>query len=338
MSNFGYFDCDKCGTKMVVTTGGRQCPKCPTAMIYYPAPAPAAPLGAVEALDLGAAHQIVGEAIDRLGIDRSHSLTCDRNPCTCSGYAEDEKDSRVIAKLWDLKKALRAALSAVPVADKQEREAEIREAIRIYTLNVIRWENCRDQTNKGAYSDWVTATRNAVVALAMNPAAVPVDPAPQGLAPDSPALVEMMSRMSSVPPKASPVVPPVVPPVVETSEEVKHLQDEVASLRRKINSPEIADFVSAIQNEAVHQRERWGTQNDEGKSAEDWLWLIAYLTTKAAQASRYGDDAKYLHHIVTTGAACLNWHANVTRKNVDMKPGAPAPSTPVPAPKEGDQP
>lgn len=97
---------------------------------------------------------------------------------------------------------------------------------------------------------------------------------------------------------------------------------EANRLRAAINTPEIHDFIKAVQLEAIHQRERWGTEHDEGKSPEDWLWLIAYLGTKAAQAHRYGDSNKYLHHIVTVAAACLNWHANASGTNTRMRPGA----------------
>ncbi len=48
---------------------------------------------------------------------------------------------------------------------------------------------------------------------------------------------------------------------------------EAERLRALINTPEILDFVKAVQLEAVHQRERWGSQHDDGKSAADWFWL-----------------------------------------------------------------
>lgn len=107
------------------------------------------------------------------------------------------------------------------------------------------------------------------------------------------------------------------------SEKALHADEraELERLRGLINSPEIHDFVAAVQREAIHQRERWGSEHDEGKSPEDWLWLIAYLSTKATQASRYKDTEKYLHHIVTCAAACLNWHANATGKDTGMRPG-----------------
>lgn len=90
---------------------------------------------------------------------------------------------------------------------------------------------------------------------------------------------------------------------------------------RERNTPEIHDFLLATQREAVHQRERWGTDHDGGKEPEDWLWLVAYLATKATQANRYGDADKYLHHIITCAAACLNWHANANGDNAEMRPG-----------------
>ena len=41
------------------------------------------------------------------------------------------------------------------------------------------------------------------------------------------------------------------------------------------------------------------------KTPEDWFWLIGYLVGKAI---RPDDPGKRLHHIITTAAACLNWH------------------------------
>lgn len=75
---------------------------------------------------------------------------------------------------------------------------------------------------------------------------------------------------------------------------------------RAINTPEIGDFLSAVRNEALHQRQRWGSNQDQGKSDNDWFWLINHLAGKAAQAE---PPDKRLHHIITTAAACLNWHA-----------------------------
>lgn len=95
----------------------------------------------------------------------------------------------------------------------------------------------------------------------------------------------------------------------------------IAELEGAINAPEIHYFIKAVQLEAVHQRKRWGTEHDAGKEAEDWLWLCAYLATKATQAHRYGDQNKYLHHIITCAATCLNWHANATGMNTVMRAG-----------------
>jgi len=75
-----------------------------------------------------------------------------------------------------------------------------------------------------------------------------------------------------------------------------------------IDNPEINDFIKGVKLEATHQIKRWGPDHDDLKTPEDWLWVIALLTTKATQAARYGDKDKYLHHIITCAAACLNWH------------------------------
>jgi hypothetical protein len=148
-----------------------------------------------------------------------------------------------------------------------------------------------------------------------------------------------------------------------------------------INTPEIHDFLAAVENEALHQRERWGSEHDAGKTDADWFWLIGYLAGKALHAGkgellpRYrhvkrggiyeviataedennrGTDLviyrgesdhkifsrpavqfydgrfermaiepndKLLHHIITTAAACLNWHAYKTGSYKAMRPG-----------------
>jgi hypothetical protein len=75
-----------------------------------------------------------------------------------------------------------------------------------------------------------------------------------------------------------------------------------------INHPELNDFARAIVLEAQHQRDRWGPLHDRNKKADDWLWVVANLTTKAAQAARYGDMDKYKHHIITACAVLANWH------------------------------
>ena len=85
-------------------------------------------------------------------------------------------------------------------------------------------------------------------------------------------------------------------------------RDEIARLRGLINNPHIEEFFASVRIEQAHQKERWPNNHDADKDPEDWLWLIGYLTTKATQAARYEDQDKYLHHIITTAAACANWH------------------------------
>lgn len=113
-------------------------------------------------------------------------------------------------------------------------------------------------------------------------------------------------------------------PLSEARAETASLREEVNRLSNLLNAPEIHDFAAAVVREAAHQRSRWGTEHDSGKGALEWFWLIGFLATKATQAARYGDQEKYLHHIITTAAACANWHANASGANSDMRPGAPA--------------
>ena len=133
-----------------------------------------------------------------------------------------------------------------------------------------------------------------------------------------------------------------------TTEEYDRLQAEAAEGRRLtalVNTPELVDFPKAVQLEAVHQRERFSSDHDGGKTPEDWYWLIGYLAGRALahhkEAERLEGEVlappgsewhkalqeqiahhreKAVHHCITTAAACANWHLAVVGK-VSMRPG-----------------
>jgi hypothetical protein len=96
---------------------------------------------------------------------------------------------------------------------------------------------------------------------------------------------------------------------------VTELETENARLVALINNPHTNSFLDAVRLEAAHQRERWKADHDAGKTDADWFWLIGYLAGKALHKPE-----KQLHHIITTAAACLNWHMARTVGN-DMRPG-----------------
>jgi hypothetical protein len=94
-----------------------------------------------------------------------------------------------------------------------------------------------------------------------------------------------------------------------------------AARYRELATPEIADFLVAVEREALHQRDRWGSEHDAGKTDADWFWLIGYLAGKAIN-----NPEKLLHHIITTAAACLNWHAARLGTHTAMRPGIADPN------------
>jgi hypothetical protein len=96
---------------------------------------------------------------------------------------------------------------------------------------------------------------------------------------------------------------------------------EIERLNGLINTPHTAEFLRAVKLEAVHQRERWGSEHDTGKTDADWFWLIGYLAGKALHKPE-----KQVHHIITTAAALLNWHAAVTGVDTRMRPGIEEPT------------
>ena len=121
-------------------------------------------------------------------------------------------------------------------------------------------------------------------------------------------------------------------------EEHRALALRVKELERELNTPQTKDFTDAVRKEAAHQRVRWGTEHDAGKTPEDWLWLLGYLATKATAAARiaatYEVDLpelsaeqreKALHHTISSAAVCLNWHAHLSGADTRMRPGIDPP-------------
>lgn len=101
-------------------------------------------------------------------------------------------------------------------------------------------------------------------------------------------------------------------------------RSEVARLGALVNTPELVDFARAVRLEAVHQRERWGTDHDGGKTPADWFWLLGYLSGKALAAHLAGNHEKALHHTISSAAALANWHAAILGKT-NMRPGIEPP-------------
>lgn len=110
-----------------------------------------------------------------------------------------------------------------------------------------------------------------------------------------------------------------------------------------INTPELVDFAKAVHLEAVHQEERWGTEDREGKTPADWFWLVGHLAGRSLEhhkeaerlaAMPDGDPTgrhqqsiahhreKAVHHTITAAAALAHWHASVLGKHTGMQPGS----------------
>lgn len=109
--------------------------------------------------------------------------------------------------------------------------------------------------------------------------------------------------------------------------------EKARELRALINTPEIIDFAKAVQLEAAHQRQRWPSEQDAGKTDADWFWLIGYLAGKALHnpgpfdppGHRKQQGEKQLHRIITVAAAAANWHA-ARLGQTNMRPGIDTPA------------
>lgn len=114
-------------------------------------------------------------------------------------------------------------------------------------------------------------------------------------------------------------------PVMCDSAALRQVCTALIAAEERLNTPEIHDFAKAIVLEAAHQRERWGTDHDGGKTPADWFWLIGYLAGKALNSVAAKDHDKALHHVITTAAACANWHAAMLGQT-NMRPGIEPPA------------
>ena len=105
-----------------------------------------------------------------------------------------------------------------------------------------------------------------------------------------------------------------------SADAVRELQNEVDRLNAIVNTPQSNDFLRAVSTEAEHQRQRWGSDHDRGKTPADWFWLVGYLAGKALHAHAASDLTKAEHHVITAAAALANWHMAMFG-NTDMCPG-----------------
>lgn len=101
------------------------------------------------------------------------------------------------------------------------------------------------------------------------------------------------------------------------------LRMEAYALRTaaKVHSPETEDWLAGVALEAEHQILRWGSAHDVGKHPVDWVFLIGFLATKAATSAIARDWSKAKHHTISTAAALLNWHRQLSGVAGGVRPG-----------------
>lgn len=123
-----------------------------------------------------------------------------------------------------------------------------------------------------------------------------------------------------------------------------------------INTPELVDFPKAVHLEGVHQLDRWGTTDLQGKAPNDWFWLVGHLASRALEHHKEAERLhaehmeqkrqisetqfipqedmdrffvrgiahhreKAVHHCITAGASLNHWHASMLGKMTAMQPG-----------------
>lgn len=122
---------------------------------------------------------------------------------------------------------------------------------------------------------------------------------------------------------------------LDAHERMEYAEHRVKFLESQINSPHSHDFMNDVRLEAAHQVDRWGTAHDVGKAAEDWFWLVGYLTGKCLASVKAGDTAKALHHTISVAAVMKNWNAHLKCVERSFQPGHAATARMVDGVKEG---
>lgn len=125
-------------------------------------------------------------------------------------------------------------------------------------------------------------------------------------------------------------------------------------LHALVNTPELVDFPKAVHLEAVHQEDRWGTSDREGKTPQAWFWLLSHLATRALEHHKEAERLtalavegeivmlkeaqdwvgqqiahhreKAAHHCITSAAMLSHWHASVVGKCTTMRPASAVPA------------
>lgn len=94
---------------------------------------------------------------------------------------------------------------------------------------------------------------------------------------------------------------------ISLAEQLAITTEERDALSALVNSPQTAEFLSAVQAEGAHQVQRYGEARDRSKSATAWFHLLAYLSGKACRAAIEGDKEKALHHCISSAAMLGEW-------------------------------
>ncbi len=138
------------------------------------------------------------------------------------------------------------------------------------------------------------------------------------------AAIEMLRDMVRRYPTEPEVYVDICRRVIKAESRIRELEEQLEDLGATLNTPETADFFKGVPLEAAHQRLRWGSEHDAGKTPADWFWLVGYLAGKCLQAHILGDVEKALHHTISTAATLANWHMNIKGAG-DMRPGIDTP-------------
>jgi hypothetical protein len=140
--------------------------------------------------------------------------------------------------------------------------------------------------------------------------------------------------------------------LLSRDELVDLVHDAIAArqLLRLIDTPELVDFPRAVHMEAVHQVQRWGTEDRANKTPAEYYWLLSHLATRALEhhkvaerlqraVDRFGPGAgtvatvlneevahhreKAAHHTITAAAVLSHWHAKMLGHDTAFQPGSP---------------
>lgn len=99
--------------------------------------------------------------------------------------------------------------------------------------------------------------------------------------------------------------------------EINNLQERLLQWAPLHQDSGEARFAFAMISEMFYQTAKWGEDHDKNKTAEDWLYVLDYLSKALSISFAYGSDALAREKCVNLAAFLGHWYNHLTPKATD---------------------